>query len=270
MQPFIFLVALSLLGARQAQNLNPALLPTPGSIEKCWALGEDAAAKKKTLQEIPVPFTKNFGNTKNAPRHVRYASEVSVETPEWVAFVLGWNMRRQYLPEADIAKEKEGVLKLASEERKSLSFSGMLTAWPQTDRRGNISLRAEPDDLANVRIVLKVGEKIYQPVSQPGTLAYKADTGVNRTRESHSSGSVVTATGPGGTYTGSATNYYTIGREERYEYYRGHFAVDFDLFNADGTARIGPGDKAFSLILVYGRSEDQVTFDLAALDKMRR
>jgi len=106
---------------------------------------------------------------------------------------------------------------------------------------------------------MKIGDKIYQPRAQPGTLT--PDSG---------SGSSLTVI-PGTVYdsNGNAAFTYQQYASEGFSYYIATFVGLFDLYETDGTPRITSQTKDFSFRVIYGANDREAKFTLAELEKAR-
>jgi hypothetical protein len=232
-----------------------------------WALGESLAADKKTIDAVKLPFMKGFNSQHMTARHSKMASYIILESPESLALIDGYEARKKYLPEDQVSRTKQQVRDMVSEPVKDLMFGGTIAIWPKLNKDGRVNEKADPVDLEDVRIVLQIGDKIYQPKVQPGKLAVTAGTGVNPFDARGRGTSYTTKTLPNGTIQTTPTYGVTTTRQnEDFDYYEGPFSADFDLFNPDGTPRVGPQDKTITVIVVFGKNEEKIPFDLTELD----
>lgn len=109
-----------------------------------------------------------------------------------------------------------------------------------------------------MRVVLQIGDKIYQPVEQPGDIIQRSGTANTEVRQ------VDTAYGYG--RTNSQVNYVTY-HNQGYDWYSGSFSASFSLFDDFGVPRITADAKEMTFIVVYGTNERKVTYKLADLAK---
>jgi hypothetical protein len=154
---------------------------------------------------------------------------------------------------------------------------------------------ANLEQLKDIQIVMRVGKRTYQPVSQPGDLVYKPsdctyhefpgsilwdesatiDNYSGQMSETHSGYSQTTNcyktyTGESSVQAGMAREIYDANRRieiipyarESWSGYTGMFKVIFDLFDVDGTARVTPSDTKIDIIVNYGQKISQISYDL--------
>ena len=133
---------------------------------------------------------------------------------------------------------------------------------------------ADEDNLTDVRCVIKVGDRVIQPLEQPGdistsrsdmvdTYAVPVTTYING--NSNESASVF---GPGGMVFGTSNvqTSYTVTNwtqgETPYSIYRGKFTAVFPLRDEYGKALIRPSDKEIQFLVIMKRKEIKTKFPL--------
>jgi hypothetical protein len=245
---------------------------------KAWELGLADAEKRRPIDDRANRFRRGIGKIRTAPLEEETVSWLYCVLPEWDAYVAGHTTRSKYLSAEESARLKDLAMPRQDYQMNKLAFFGWVSIWPSFGGAyGKIDRYADPRDLSDVRVVMKVGENIYQPDAHPGDIQKSSgsslsslaiptyDTTTSRTTASG------TAVGPGGaaTVSGSSktttTTAYIVHRNEEYNWYQGAFAVDFALFNADGTPRILPHHKDIEIIVLYGPNERKAKFSLADL-----
>lgn len=250
------------------EDLHPALRITQPELEQLWDRGYKDAEKKPD----PKGYLKPIHRELESIRGRGAVSWAWLMNPEMLTYMDGFYARKQYLPEDEKASNRTKSIESGPGQR-TLRFSGLLSAYPAFGRGGTVSRMAKTSDLENVRVVLKIGERIYQPTRQPGKLQAQLGRATNIVEVTDFS----TAYIPGeknrygkqekGT---TATVTTTSNLSEGYAFYEAQFQAEFDLFERDGTPRIGTKEKEFTLIVIYGEKEKRAIYKLADLAKMRR
>lgn len=238
------------------QQLNPVFTPTSDQLLKCWQSGFNDAQKWKNSDGAWDQAKKGIGSINN-----KTVSFVWWMNPRLLAYDAGFQSRKQYLPEDSIAKLKDDLIATAQMIPKVITFRALITLMPRLNGPNNtVSRPADPADLDNVRCVLQVGDKIYQPIEQPGNVTphryqsannYFIDQTTTETiRQSGQKDKVKTTT-------------VKVPFTEQYDWYEGNFDVSFDLWNPDGSARITDKDTEFTVIVVQRFGENKATYKLA-------
>lgn len=138
-----------------------------------------------------------------------------------------------------------------------------------------ISRHADPENLKDVRCVLKIGDRIIQPDKQPGDLTISRSDEVNlfsiptTTYIRGKSNTTANAYGKNGSYaygTASTASSYTVtsrttGSQE-YSTYSSNFIVLFPTRDKDGKPLITPNDKDIEIKVVKKSGELKTTFQL--------
>ncbi len=256
--------------------LHPALQIDQSVLDRLWARGFSDADHHRH----DMPFLKNFqrgiGTIRTAPLRHETVSWLLMSCPETVAYYSGFMCRKDYWGEQEKQSRLATLRRAVAGGRRSLSFYGTLNILPSFGgTHGRVDRSATPRDLKDVRVVLKVGDRIYQPFRQPGDLAYRSEVGTNTFAVPQSSQEVTSTTvqAANGSEIASGnsltTNYYTVFATENFMKFTGQFSVAFDLFDTDGKPRITPTDREVEVIVVYGPSERHVKYDLDELLKLR-
>lgn len=271
-------LALALVGLASESlvpELHPALTGSPSEILKSWEKGWADSSKLKNAD----------GSNKIAKQSIKRhrTSVIGVETscwlyflhPKFLAYNLGFVAKRKYWTEEEITKMKEWLTGSDVANPKLLIFFADINLLPDFNRGyGRIGKHADPRDLIDIRVVLKVGNRIYQPLQHPGDLQASVGEQVNLTSVPSfnygwsNSRATVSGTTPAGKVFGTAnvsTSYSEMTQKnssESYKTYHGSFAVAFSLFDEDGTPRIRKEDKEFTVAVVYTSGENPAKFKL--------
>jgi hypothetical protein len=250
-------------------DLHPAFVVKPEEALRLWDLGFKEAAKKRDANFIFGRLRRGIGSIQTTPLGGR----------ETVSFLRTWHITDLAYLEGFNAKKKYYTEELVAERQKLLThpdmtvnpdavvIDGLLTLMPSFGGAyGRISRYADPHDFDDVRVVMKVGERVYQPLQQPGCLPQDANMGSNEVSIPRSTTTTGTATaiGSGGwtTATGTATTYYRENREEGYSWFQGHFRAMFPLYDKSGKPTVRKDDKEMTIIVIYGANERKATYKL--------
>lgn len=279
---FIFPVLSCLvLFSKASEDLHPALKMTEPEIAAAFERGFKESAKLKDSTEALNRTRRGIGNIKISVIREETVSWLWCWHPRQIAYVSGMEAKRKYLSPDELEQQRSILKSPEITSPKTLDVFGVLGIYPSFGRANRrISRRADPNDLSEVRVVLQVGDRTYYPQSQPGALEYDEghDTNIVTIPQyetyrstSHVSGSV--SGGAGISYfSGSATTTtvrtYTKVIGEGYDWYRGQFSAKFDLYEKDGTPRIRPSDKEFTVIVLYGPNERKATYKLDEWEKL--
>lgn len=251
-QPMI-VAALSFVLA--TQQLNPVLAPTGPQLLKCWQTGFDDAQKWKNSDGAWDQAKKGIGSINN-----KAVSFLWWLNPRLLAYESGFQARRQYLPEETAAKQKAEIQESASQPPKTLNFRGTLSLMPKfSGPNGTIGRPADPADLDNVRCVLQVGDKIYQPIAQPGDLRAERFQGTNNYFVNQSTTETIRQSGQKDK---TKTTTIQVPFSESYDWYQGTFDVSFELWDTDGKPRISSDETEFMVIVIQRFGENKATFKL--------
>lgn len=262
-------------------ELHPAFVTTSEQLLKLWETGYKEASKKRDFVDALNKTRKGIGKIRTAPLREETVSWLYCWDPRQLAYVQGFEAKKKYISDEEVRKQKTILSSPFLTNPKTLNLFGELSIYPSFGGSyGAISRYANPNELNDVRVVLQVGDRIYQPRTQPGKVQAASGTATNvvgipqydtSTSQGSASGS---ASGAGGVVYGSATSRsttirtYTRHVDEGYDWYQGQFSVTFDLLEQDGTARIRKTDKEFTVIIVYGANERKATYKLNELQNL--
>lgn len=239
--------------------------------ERGWAEGKAGPNPDKAIRLCQ----RGIGKIRTAPLREETVSWLYFLHPRVIAYAQGYLARKQYWGEDEIQRSKDWLKLEEPQNPRLILFWGSVVVAPSFGGPyGTIDRKANARDLQDIRVVLQVGNRTYQPLEHPGDLKSVESFDVNMTsRPRYSTGTITTNTtgsahGSGGYVYGSANSvsHYTTRtievRGEPYYWYNGEFAVAFELFDKDGTARITPKDKEFTVVVVYRHGERRATYKL--------
>jgi hypothetical protein len=259
-------------------DLHPAFQFSSDDLLKVWDTGYKEASKKRDFMDALNKTRRGIGKIRTAPLREETVSWIWCWHSRQLAYLQGFEAKKKYLAPEEIEKQKELLKSPGISSPKTLDVYGILSIYPSFGRAyGAISRVANPNDLNDVRVVLQVDDRIYQPRSQPGHL--EADSGrasntvavpqydtsytqSSASGQAYGSGGVVYGTATG---TSTTVHSYTRYFQQGYDWYQGQFSATFDLFEKDGTPRLRKTDKEFTVIVVYGPNERKATYKLADL-----
>ena|GEM_PF-2506157 len=258
-------------------KLNPALQVTQASLEREWQAGFKDAEKRRNYP-LMNSLQREIGKVHTSLFREEAISFITMMGPEQSEYLAGYAARKEYWSDDQVRTTKGKIAFLATGGRRHLYFSGFLRIVPSFNANGFVRKGATPDELKDVHVVLKVGDRIIQPELQPGDLAYQEqDTSraIDQvaTTQSQTSGNATVTNNSGqtlGTVSGTATttNYYTVQTIQNFPTYLGRFVVSFDLFDHDGQPRISPETHEIEVIVVYGNNERHAKYDMEELNRL--
>ena len=256
-------------------HLHPAFKIDGATAVAIFDKGYKAAEHDRDYNHVIERFRRGIGGvTINELGTKETVSFLWVFTMDPSVYNSGFTARKSYLPRDQVEKLKESVRQAATSVN-HVEVAGHIMLLPsQGGFYGEISRYANPQDLENVRVVMKVGDQVYEPDHQPGYALSQSGSGTNEftTPEQQQTQTNVNITTPNGTATATATSTttYNITHAENYDWYAGDFKVHFDLFNKDNTPRIRASDKEITFIVIYGRNERKAKYRLEDLMFLRR
>jgi hypothetical protein len=184
------------------------------------------------------------------------------------------------LPESEVEANKRSLETSPFTNGQYIVFGGSLAIYPSFGgAHASVSRQANPQDLKGVRVVLQIGDRIYQPITQPGDLT--ADSGITmnsvfipQVSQSTTHTSVNGSFSANGSYgsvwgdgSSTTTNYYSIERTESYQWFKATFLVAFPIIDENGNAIVRKTDKEITAIVIYGTNERKATYKLNDLTK---
>jgi len=248
--------------------MNPAVFVGPVEAGELFDKGFSDAAHTRDDSGAVDRFRRGIGDVRtNMLGSKETVSFVWVFPPRLLAYNWGYLCRRKYEPDDVVNRVKERLRGGVFGPTEQLHVEGHLRILPSRGGMyGALSRRANPKDLEDVRVVMSVGDRIYQPQKAPGGLLGEGGTGTNTfsTPASSSTRTEGSFAGPRGygNFEIKETTFFTINHEENFKWYAGDFDVVFDVFNPDGSCRITTADKKLEIIVVYGSNERHAVYDL--------
>ena len=256
--------------------LHPAFTLSKESVEAVWSKGWQEGQKKHDLKSAIGKFQRQIDSYHTSPSRKEACAWALLLHPRLQIFAKANQAALQYWPDPDVKKAKEEMSVFAGSEQQYLGFYITINEMPSfAGRYSTISRQADPENLKDVRCVLKVGDRILQPERQPGDLTasksdqvsyYTVPSTVYVEGKTKSSGTV---NGPGNfwlTANGSSTSSYTITSfntgSQPYSTYHSDFIVLFSTRDKDGKALITPQDKDLEIKVVKKSGEIKTVFRL--------
>jgi hypothetical protein len=271
---------MAVLAPTQEPTINPAFVKTPTQLTKVWDLGIKESKKQSNLESRLKKTRKTIGTYRTSVLGASEGSSfVYYVPPELIVYFESYNAAREYAPADKVAELKRELIPERNQTIGTIYFYTSITLMPMfAGGYGRVSRHADPNDLKDVKVVLKVGDRILQPEGgHPGNLLQSSGSATNSfvipryqysTTTSSASGS---AYGSGGYAYGTAygksttvTTYHEY-REEGWSWYHGDFFVGFKIVGEDGKPLINEKDKEMTLLVIYGESEREAKYKLADL-----
>jgi len=261
----------------QDKLIHYAFVKLPAHFSEAWRKGEEDAKKKRKPEEIINRFRRGIGDIRTGIFSTETVSFAWYFPPETSVYYYSYEAKRLYKSEDEIRLLRDAFLNNDLYIVDTIYFAGVITLMPSFGLYGAVVRQADPDDLKNVRVVLKVGDRIYQPRKQPeNILQYQGQESYSilipqvQSTNTYRSGtfSFMDYSGYGsfgfGSYgqTETATSFYVERVEGGYKWYQGYFQVAFDLFDKSGNPIITADDKEITLIVIYGNNERQAKYKL--------
>lgn len=271
------LISLAVLAPSQEPLIHPAFVKTPEQFQEAWDLGIKECKKQSNLDRRLKDTRQTIGTYRTHLLRSEPSSFVYYIPPEIVAYYESFQAARSYTPEEKVTKLKEELIPGTKQTFGSVTFYTSITLMPMFNN-GRVTRDANPRDLRDVRVVLKVGDRIIQPEGkQPGNLLESQGSGTSAyymprfaysrtntsaTAQASGSGGYAYGTAKGTSTTVTAYQEY---RENDYNWYHGDFMIQFKIVDAEGKPLITDKDKEMTLLVIYGESERKATYKLADL-----
>ncbi len=276
------LISMAALATAPVQDpaLHPAFVKSPTQLMKTWDLGVKESKKQSNLESRLKKTRKTIGTYRTSLLGGSEGSSfVYYIPPEASVYFESFNAAREYAPADKVDALKRELIPAELRSVGSVYFYTSITLMPMfAGAYGTVSRHADPSDLKDVKVVLKVGDRIFQPEGgHPGNLLEKSGSGTNAfavpryqysTTRSSASGS---AYGSGGYAYGSASGTsttvttYREYHEEGWNWYFGDFMVSFKIVDENGKPLITDKDKEMTLLVIYGEAERKATYKLSDL-----
>lgn len=276
--PLALLAAIIALGAPQIaeEPLHAAFQITQASIDKIWEKGaKDGAAKRDLSREINLKAQRQIDSYHVSIARKEGCSWAWLLHPRTLIYAMAHKATAQYWSDSEKQKAKADMDQFSTNEMQVLGFYVLLNEMPSFNAAyGRLSRLANPDYLKDIRCVLKVGDRVIQPLEQPGDLtlaksdqvgffSYPVNTYVRGT--SSSTASISGAGGYANISERSKSSYVvtsTAFGQESYSTYTGSCIVLFPLRDAEGKPNIGPKDKEITLLVIKSSAELTANYKL--------
>ncbi len=263
-----------------ADPVNQALVVSKKAVDAVWAKGFEDGQKKRDIKRALGITERAIDSYHVSMSNREKCSWAYLLHPRLVIYVQGHNAAAQYWPQDKIDSVKKDLAIYGDAEPRIIVFYVVLNEMPSFHAPyGRLSRYADPTNLTDVHCVLKVGDRIIQPLQQPGDLSISKTDGLSffsiptTSYVYGSSTSSATAYGSGGYATATGRSYssykvttYNQGSEP-YSTYHGEFLVQFSLRDADGKPLIRPQDKEMQLVVVKKTAELTATYRLSDWSK---
>jgi hypothetical protein len=246
-----------------AADLPPWLQVNQDTLKMMYGRGVTEAGRGVKLSSLSDKLRRDIGQISSRPIPGEADSYVWLIDPYVQAYEFGWRARRNDWTPEQITAANAKLADWTTHGRKCATFQVILNVvrpsppGPLTHPTANV--------FRDVQVQLKVAGRRYDPEHQPGDLAFLAGHGSITTLNDKSIPVPITGvvSGPGELASGSAqvTNYFTVDRTMKYDFFQGRFTVVFDLFDADGKPRVRPNDNAISAVVITsGGNEHQAVY----------
>lgn len=274
------LISIVVLAPAQEVKLHPAFIKSPTQLMKVWDKGVKDSKKQSNFDNTTKKTRKTIGTYRTSVLGDSEGSSfVYYLPPELTAYSEAFRTARAYAPTEEVDKLKREIIPAETRSLGSVHFYTTITLMPQfAGGYGSISRHADPNDLKDVKVVLKIGDRILQPEGgHPGNLLESSGnerssyslpryqystTNTSASASAYGSGGYAYGTANGTSTT--VTTYHEY-REEGYTWYHGDFLVRFKIVDEDGKPLITDKDKEMTLLVIYGESERKATYKLSDL-----
>jgi hypothetical protein len=247
------LLLLIVLGMQTATTLHPALTPDEAALNRAWKAGFERTKTDKTLYRAHKFAQRGIGTINN-----KMVSWVLFQHPLLLAFEEGFVAAKLEANAEKQALSQQSLSKIAAEGAKTLRFHGELGIYPRLS--SGITRVADIRDLNGVTAELRVGDRVYAPVLQPGDVEPQVLSDVHKWTERVAVRRRTVKNDDGSTKT--ETDYIDVPHQVEYRYFLGKFDLMFDLRNADGTPRITEADTEFTVVVTGKFGSQKATYRL--------
>lgn len=258
------------------EPVHPAFTLSTSAFESVWTKGWQEGQKKRNTKSAIAKFERQIDSYHVSPARKSPCSWALLLHPKLQIFAKANQAALQYWPEAEVQKAKDEMKVFADSEQQYLGFYITINEMPSfAGAYSTMSRKADPDNLKDVRCVLKVGDKIIQPLKQPGDLTasrsdqisyYSIPSTVYVNGKTNSSATANGSNGSWATATGSSTSSYSVTSyntgSQPYSSYHSEFIVLFPLRDKDGKPLVTPQDKDLEIKVIKKSGENKTTFRL--------
>ena len=250
MQLLALAFALALQAPNQFSALHPVLQCDGAKAAACFDKGFKDAGHMKDIGKPGRPFYKESAK-----------SSMELVPLYLAAYVEGFRVKKAFLND-DQVKQQRKIFETAG-PMDSIYVAGDASASPKQANKETDG-KTVAYKLPGVRVVMKVGDKVYEPRQQPGDLLaeYKSyDYTETRTYTDEEKVSVKDEYGY--SHEQAVVVPHTLSDRHHDQWLIAHYEGTFDLFNADGTPRITPADKEITFYLIIGLTQKQFKYKLS-------
>jgi hypothetical protein len=240
MTPLLIALAVACQGPSLAENhyeeLNPALRLTMDQAKQDFDRCYSQASKDTSPDKVMNQVRRSIGGGQGPS-----GSYVWALPPEFQIYEQAYYSRKQGLPKEAVTRVRFDLAKRWAKPE-ALAIRGSI-GLPATD--------SQAPTASDVRVELKVGDKVYEPNTQPGdvrAVAYEASYWAAR------DGRPILAPSAGG--------HYKFSMLKHVRWMQAPFLVSFELFNDDGSPRISTNDKEVTVSVEYGHLRQEVKYSL--------
>lgn len=266
---------LVLLGLNLQGGIAPGLDVSEEILLAAWDKGYADAQRTRNLDGAMNFAKRGIGKIRTSPLREETVSWLYFFHPKLLAYAEGFRARKQYWDDKEKQASRDWLTEMGRAKPRVIMFYGYLAVMPSFGGPGGtIDRRANPRDLEDVRVVLKVGDRIIQPLQQPGNVMQSAGTSTseyarpNLIYGSSRTTSSGTASGPerhvfasGNAHT--TFELHTIERgSQSYDWYLGEFFVAFKIYDEDGKPLIGENEKEIHVTVVQYHGERTAKYKL--------
>jgi hypothetical protein len=234
-------------------RLHPALRLSMPVYEKGWQQGiADGGQQRKAIQREDRISHMLFDKHSYSPRSI--PTLIVLDPLDEAYFAAQRSITEHWTPEA-VRRIKAKMAATSRAGRSVIAVQGTLAPVVPVDDVNHPGPR--PADFRDVQLFLQVGNRRFRPRAQPGTPPFWSGSAGATARY------LEPIPGSGCVWIAAQKSFVSL---DTY-WYTCHFTVAFDLFDKNGSARIGPRDHRFTIIIRWAGGERQLDCDLAAIQK---
>lgn len=242
--------------ATRQSGLHPAFQCDDVKAVTLYDKGYHDADAMKDLEKPGGLFFKESGR-----------SWIQVISKQYEAYRLGFRAKKAFLEDEKVKAEKDSLSNGTASE--SFTVIGALAAAPTGAIKEPGGDGKDRYTMPDVRIILKIGDRVYRPRTQPGDLVAEYKSYDYTTTESGSRTVTVSVPNGDGSYHDETTVIPTTDSVRHADaWLTAPLEGTFDLFNEDGTPRILPKDKEMILFLIVGTTQKQFKYKIGDFAKL--
>jgi len=236
-------------------NVHAAVTASPDEAARAFQKGLDDGAHKRDLMKVAKEAIHELG------RHS--ASKAFVMTPLLLAYMEGYDATFKFLPSDEVERKR------AEFAANGCRFNDLSFGVSISEKVGDVPANF----LEDVRAVLIVDGKTYQPIKQPGGVQSTTNLHSYTTSRRINTYRPPTTNNPLGAFLEGFNNGYNapeITTTHTYATYDGYEMVSFDLFESDGTPRITTQSRSVEFVVICGSKQYHTKFNLSSLAKIAK